>query len=171
MRQEKEVRSILVSHILPIGTAAMIARGLGGRSYGVFFHGMDLLQGARSKWKTWLVKQIVRNAQALFVNSEVTASILRLFSDRVPIVLTPAVESRTFLSKEEARKKLGISLEERIVLAVGRLVPRKGFDVLIEAMKSIDARLVIIGDGTDRERLVPTTYYLLPTHYYLRRTT
>jgi hypothetical protein len=44
-------------------------------------------------------------------------------------------------------------LEEKIVLSVGRFVPRKGFDVLIEVMKNVNARLVIIGDGPDRQRL------------------
>jgi glycosyltransferase involved in cell wall biosynthesis len=41
-----------------------------------------------------------------------------------------------------------------VVLAVGRLAPVKGFDVLIEAWASVkDARLQIAGDGPDRESL------------------
>lgn len=41
------------------------------------------------------------------------------------------------------------------VLAVGRLVPKKGFDVLIDAMALIDPRITlrIVGDGPERERL------------------
>jgi len=35
----------------------------------------------------------------------------------------------------------------RLVLSVGRLVPYKGFEVLLSALPSIDCQLVIIGDG------------------------
>jgi glycosyltransferase involved in cell wall biosynthesis len=36
---------------------------------------------------------------------------------------------------------------------VGRLVPYKGFPVLIEAMRDLDAQLVIIGEGPQRRQL------------------
>lgn len=38
-------------------------------------------------------------------------------------------------------------------LAIGRLVPVKGFDVLIEAWRGVDARLAIAGEGFERKRL------------------
>jgi phosphatidylinositol alpha-mannosyltransferase len=46
----------------------------------------------------------------------------------------------------------------RVVLAVGRLEPRKGVDVLVDAMSRLqhrvaDATLVIVGDGPDRASL------------------
>jgi glycosyltransferase involved in cell wall biosynthesis len=44
---------------------------------------------------------------------------------------------------EELRAKYG----SKMILAVGRLVPYKGFDVLIRAMKHVDAHLVLIGAG------------------------
>ncbi len=155
IRKIKDIRALLVSHVLPVGTAAMLSRMFGGPAYGVFFHGMDLRQAARSAWKIWLTKKIIQYSHALFVNSRATAGILRAFTSRVPVVVTPGMVPKGFLLKEQAREALGISLEEKIILAVGRLVPRKGFDVLIEVVNGMDARLVIIGDGSDRARLEP----------------
>jgi phosphatidylinositol alpha-1,6-mannosyltransferase len=163
--KRKRIRGLLVSHVLPVGTAAMIARLFGGPAFGVFFHGMDVRQASASAWKRWLVKNIIKYSHALFVNSQATADILRTFTSRTPVVVTPGLTPTGFLLKEQARKSLGISIEEKIVLAVGRLVPRKGFDVLAKAVNDLDARLVIIGDGYDRARiesLLPTTSLLLP---------
>lgn len=47
------------------------------------------------------------------------------------------------------RRKYG----DRIVLAVGRLVYYKGFDVLIRAMSAVDGHLLIIGEGPLRKQL------------------
>lgn len=48
---------------------------------------------------------------------------------------------------------LGRALPRPLVLAVGRLVPAKGFDILIRAWEDIDATLVIAGEGPDRTLL------------------
>lgn len=38
-------------------------------------------------------------------------------------------------------------------LAIGRLVPVKGFDILIEAWRDVDANLAIAGEGFERQKL------------------
>ena len=56
------------------------------------------------------------------------------------------------ISHVEARKKLG--LDGVVILTAGRLVPWKGFglimNILPELQKRWDAKLIIIGDGPDR---------------------
>lgn len=50
----------------------------------------------------------------------------------------------------EIRKQYG----PRILLFVGRLIYYKGIEYLIESMKSIDANLIVIGDGPLKEPLI-----------------
>ena len=64
------------------------------------------------------------------------------------------------LRKHEAREKLCLSFNERIVLSVGWLTPRKGFDLLIRSIKILDEqygqgnlRIVIVGAGESRSEL------------------
>lgn len=47
----------------------------------------------------------------------------------------------------------GVVSDLPIILTIGRLVPYKGFDVLIHAMKSINATLIMIGKGPLQEQL------------------
>ena len=54
-----------------------------------------------------------------------------------------------------ARRRLGLSLEGRLMLSVGHLVERKGHFVAIEALTQLpaDVALVIVGGGPDRAAL------------------
>jgi glycosyltransferase involved in cell wall biosynthesis len=65
--------------------------------------------------------------------------------DPAPLAATPAVRARA----ASLRGELGAPL----VLFTGRLVPYKGVDVLLRSMSSVDARLVVAGDGPLRGAL------------------
>lgn len=56
----------------------------------------------------------------------------------------------------QVRAELGAGDEDFLVGAVGRLVPRKGFDLLLQAFAAAQlphARLVLVGDGSERRTL------------------
>ena len=65
---------------------------------------------------------------------------------------TPATSDAQRCSE---RVELGLDPDRRTVVAVSRLVPRKGFDVLLDAVAllELDVQLVIAGGGRDRNRL------------------
>lgn len=75
--------------------------------------------------------------------------------------LSPGVDTQRFrpgLDGRIWRSRLGISPEQQVVMAAGRLVARKGHDMLIRAWRDVqpkrpDAVLVIVGDGPLRRRL------------------
>lgn len=154
--KQQGYKHVLVSHVLPVGTAAWIARMLGGLTYSVIVHGLDLRLARASSKKAWITKRILRNARVVIANSEATAADIRQFDSRVrPQILTPGVEDAHAMAQSEARRKLRFEEGDGLVISIGRLVPRKGFDRLIEAMAllSSDVKLVIIGKGNDENRL------------------
>lgn len=57
----------------------------------------------------------------------------------------------------ETDRAAGLQLRQehgdRLILAVGRLVPYKGFDFLIRAMKDVEAKLILIGAGPQSDNL------------------
>ena len=60
--------------------------------------------------------------------------------------------------RAEARRRLGLPPDAFIVVALGRFVPIKGFDLLVEALPAVvagvgSARLLLIGDGPERAAL------------------
>ncbi|MEZ5380868.1 MAG: glycosyltransferase family 4 protein [Microthrixaceae bacterium] len=79
------------------------------------------------------------------------------------VVVPPGVDTADIvpLTAEErvdVRRRLGVGDQSALVFGLSRLVPRKGFDVLIEAVHALarqgaDVALAIAGDGRDRRRL------------------
>ncbi len=75
------------------------------------------------------------------------------------IVNTPAAKGVAF------REQIGITPDAKVIGIIGRLVPVKGDDVLLRAMPGVlakepSARLLIIGDGPDRQSLEDRTHEL-----------
>jgi phosphatidylinositol alpha-1,6-mannosyltransferase len=82
--------------------------------------------------------------------------------DRTPpiTVLPPGVDVDRFrpADRTAARRRLGLDEDADLVVGISRLVPRKGFDVLIDAAAHLAPthprlRLVIGGTGRDADRL------------------
>jgi len=82
----------------------------------------------------------------------------------VPNVIEPN-EIKIGLSKTEVRKELGIGEKDFFVLSVGRLHKQKGFDLLVDIVKSFTDKVksksckrkyifVIIGDGEEYGKLL-----------------
>ena len=62
------------------------------------------------------------------------------------------------VEKREARRRLGIPLDARVIVSVGALIPRKGYHFLIPAFAAISQdspqmRLYIVGEGPSRGEL------------------
>jgi phosphatidylinositol alpha-1,6-mannosyltransferase len=144
---------IIISHVLPAGTAAMISRVLGGPHYVIICHGVDVRMASAAPRKRTLFRIICWMADAVVANSKSTAAAIQKITGIRAKIITPGVSSFEVMSRREARARLGVPEEDRIVLSVGRLVERKGLSTVIDAVKRLPAseriRLIIIGDGPE----------------------
>jgi len=129
----------------------------------IAFHASDSLSwGNRYPYRpSWLYATIQRYAHrvatAAFTINEVAGEILRSKGFRRPIVRAfHGVDESEFrpLDASELRSRLGLG--GPIVGYVGRLIRKKGVNVLVEAAARMDPRpsLLIVGDGEERDALV-----------------
>lgn len=99
--------------------------------------------------------RLLARAAAIIVTSQAYADsspVLQRHRHRcriVPFGINDVMPGRTAADVQSIRAEHG----PRLVLGVGRLVYYKGFDILIEALRLVNARLLLIGDGPLRPAL------------------
>jgi glycosyltransferase involved in cell wall biosynthesis len=154
---------MLLSWAFPDAAAASwVARHL-GIPYVVKVHGTDLNVKADQSLIRPQIRQALRGAQGVVAVSQALADkavALGVDPSRVH-VLYNGVEPNLFMpgSLSEARAKLSLPQDERIVLYVGNLKDTKGCLDLLEAFPRVlsthpDANLMFIGSGPCREQLL-----------------
>lgn len=99
---------------------------------------------------------------------ELLRSIQKFVVRKASFVITPSDYFKRVVSlwgvesKKLQRIYNGVSIPENInpkkfnkktIVSSGRLVPWKGFDILVSLISKVDADLVIVGEGEDKERL------------------
>jgi phosphatidylinositol alpha-1,6-mannosyltransferase len=139
---------------------ACLARWLGRRHrvpYLVTLHGSYAVKWANHPADRLLFGPALRDASALVAVSNRTAAVARLRLSRTPVEVIPnGVDVAAFAGAagqcHSARAQLGLESGERLILSVGALKPRKGFDTLLDAFAIVRrstpaAKLLIVGSG------------------------
>lgn len=116
-----------------------------------------LAQRAFNRLRRWSIAQ----AKKLFPVSRYTAGLLETLGASPEQILTVSngTDPERFRPMDITDLKRTHQLENRrIILSVGRLAPRKGFDTVLQALPKVrsvlpDVLYVMVGDGPDRERL------------------
>ncbi len=137
--------AIFVSHVLPIGTAAMLYRLMTGTPYDVLLHGMDFDLARANKKKCFVMWWVLRCARRVFANSKALSLEVERFAKRSCDVLYPCVSDGLIEAAALIGERSGSGMK---LLTVSRLVERKGHRKVLEAMVQIpEITYTIVGDG------------------------
>jgi glycosyltransferase involved in cell wall biosynthesis len=116
-------------------------------------------------WETWRNRTYPRAAAMIALTQPIAAALKARFPNSQVVVIPNAVaiaSSSTTTEKphtaEMSNPSTSNHLPKRRALAVGRLSPEKGFDLLLKAWQQANPaaeawELVIVGDGPSREQL------------------
>ncbi len=148
---------------LPDGMTGLLLKRTLGLPYVQYVFGLEIARPALKPWTRARVEEVLRNADQVIANSDATARIatrLGAAPERT-VTIHPGVDTTIYHPdpKAGARIRRRHGLEDRkVILTLGRLVPRKGQDLVIRALPAVleavpEAVYLIVGDGPDRQRL------------------
>jgi phosphatidylinositol alpha-1,6-mannosyltransferase len=168
---ELDAGFVVLDPALPLGAVGPRL----ARPYVVVAHGAEIPVAARIPVVGAVLARVLRGgAGAVAGGNYAAAELIRAAGPRRPsrrriippldvAAIPPGVDTRRFVPVPEPerpaiRRSLGLPEDGPLVVNVGRLVPRKGADVLIEAVARLrslhpDLTLAVAGAGRDRQRL------------------
>ena len=154
LASEVGAEMVVLDPVLPVGA-------LGPRlsvPYCVFMHGSELI--GRLPVGGAVAGLVLRGARHVVAAGTYPADETRRLTrgHEPPITVVPCgVDSSRFApvdDKAAARRSFGLPTDATLVVGLSRLVRRKGFDVLIDAVEQLDGvHLAIGGTGRDHDRL------------------
>ncbi len=160
--KKNKINIVLVGQILPLGIVTWLLHKICKFEYAVFLHGMDLSFAMKVSRKKKLARKILRDAKKIIaVNSRVAMDAEEIVDSKKITVINPGVHLGIRNQEPEIKNKLikRYNLQnKKILLQVGRLVERKGYDMVIEALPKIlqvcpELKYVIIGNGPKLDNL------------------
>ncbi|BBA32420.1 glycosyltransferase family protein [Methylocaldum marinum] len=148
--------------VLPEGLIGWIVARLIRRPLVVYAHGEEITTW-RQPAKFRVMCFVYRHADRIIANSEFTRQELvklGVTSDKISLIY-PGVDTDRFrpgLDTSGLGEQIGLKPGERLILSVGRLSRRKGFDQVIRSLPTLvrnglDVKYAIIGIGEDQKYL------------------
>src|SRR5512135_20335 len=154
--------AVHAGRVLPEGLVGWIAARCIRRPLIVYAHGEEL-----TTWRQPVKRRVMawtyRHADRVIANSEFTRDELvkiGVAAGKIAL-LYPGVDIERFrpgLPHEDLKAGIGLLSGEKLIVSVGRLSLRKGFDQVIRALplllsRGLGVRYVVVGIGEDRDYL------------------
>lgn len=154
--------AVHAGRVLPEGGVAWAVARLTRRPLVVYAHGEEITTW-RQPGKFKAMCFVYRHADHVIANSDFTrAELLKLGvrPERITLIC-PGVDTQRYspgLPTADLRQQLGIHASQALILSVGRLQRRKGFDHVIRALprlvaQGFDVHYALIGIGEDEDYL------------------
>ena len=149
-RQQYDI--IHVHWPMPQGLFGVVGRWAGGGRLVTTFYGADLALTRRLPFLRPLLKWFVRASDVVTAISSFTGSQVKAMTGVQPVVIPYGV------NMPPPREYVPPPPGPRQILAIGRLIERKGHVYLVQALAELakrrdDVRLTILGRGSERARL------------------
>ncbi len=155
--------AILAGRALPEGLVAWAVGRLRGCKVMIYAHGEELTGWGRGR-KFQAMCFALRRADHILTNSDFTRdtliSLIGVRQDQI-VMTYPTVDVERYrpgLPFDDLLASIGVTGAQRLILSVGRLQRRKGFDQVIRALpallgRGIDLHYAIVGIGDDGDYL------------------
>lgn len=157
------IDTIHAGRVLPEGLVALVVGRLFTKHVVIYAHGEEITTW-RQPGKFKVMCFTYRHAGKVIANSEFTKNeLLKLKVERNKITLiSPGVDIERFkpgLPFANLHQQINFKKDQQLLLSVGRLSRRKGFDQVIKSLPilikaGIDVQYAIIGIGEDKEYLL-----------------
>jgi glycosyltransferase involved in cell wall biosynthesis len=156
LAKHKKIEVIHAHWVIPNGIAAALVARIRRLPLVLTLHGSDLFVAGKNAFFSILARMAFVQAHTITVCSEdLRDKAIRLGAKRSQIKVIPwGANPDLFLPRDPTllRQSLEIQSADQVILALGRVVPKKGFQYLIQALPHLiehhpAIKLVIAGDG------------------------
>ena len=160
--RERKITTVFFGAAAPLGLLSKGLRRAGVKEIVALTHGHEVWWSRVFPF-TLAMKSISRQVNTLtylgeFTRNAISKSVTKVAAQSM-VKIAPGIDTDHFSPQDarELRNELGLT-EKKVIVSVGRLVHRKGQDVLIEAMPAIikdvpEAHILMIGEGPYRSYL------------------
>lgn len=165
LAREVDARLLVLDPALPLSLLGPLVSRRLGIPWVIVVHGAEITVPGRMPLTKAVLGRVLRSSDGIIAaGGYPLAESERAAGRALPnVVIPPGVDTSDItplrrVERVAVRKRLGIAPETTLVFGLSRLVPRKGFDTLIEAAHVLarrgdDVAVAIAGDGRDRKRL------------------